>query len=187
MDCMDGFAGGMTVIGGLCFAFLGWATDHRVMLIMSALLAGSSAGFLVHNFPPARIFMGDVGSVPIGFVFGALILWASHDGVFDLWVPLMIFSPFLVDATVTLSRRIVRGERIWEAHRSHYYQRLVLAGWSHRKTVLFEYGLMVVCGILAMSYHFGSDRQRAGALISVTMVYLALFVLVQSVERRAVS
>jgi len=187
MDGMDGFAAGMTVIGGLWLAVVGGATNHWLLLVLPALLAGSSAGFLVRNFPPARIFMGDVGSVPIGFLFGALILWGSHDGVFELWVPLTIFSPFIVDATVTLFRRLLRGERVWEAHRSHYYQRLVLAGWSHRKTVFFEYGLMMVCGALAMSYHFGSDGQRAGVLLVVAMVYLALIGMVPSIERRAVS
>jgi UDP-N-acetylmuramyl pentapeptide phosphotransferase/UDP-N-acetylglucosamine-1-phosphate transferase len=164
MDGMDGFAGGMTVIGGAGLAGLGWASQHEALLVVPLLLAGASAGFLVHNFPPARIFMGDVGSVPIGFLFGALILWGCRDGIFDLWVPLMMFSPFVVDATVTLCRRSLRGERIWEAHRSHYYQRLVLSGWGHRRTVLSEYALMVLCVILALCYQFGNEPSRLGVL-----------------------
>lgn len=104
--------------------------------------------------------MGDVGSVSLGFLFGSLILLGVRNRAFDLWVPLMLFSPFIVDATVTLIRRAVRGERIWLAHRTHYYQRLVLLGWGHRRTVLTEYVLMALCGMLAWGYQMADDRTR---------------------------
>ena len=108
-------------------------------------LAAASAGFLTCNFPPARIFLGDTGSTALGFLAAACGLWGSRTGLFPFWVALLVFSPFIVDATVTLLRRLLRGEKVWEAHRSHYYQRLVLLGWGHRRTVLVEYALMLVC------------------------------------------
>ncbi len=160
MDGMDGFAGGMTVVGGGLLAWLGWSTGQGVLVVTAVCAAAAATGFLFHNFPPAKIFMGDVGSVSLGFLFGSLILLGVHDRVFDLWVPIMLFSPFIVDATVTLLRRAVRGERIWQAHRSHYYQRLVILGWGHRRTVLTEYGVMVLCGVLALGYQFGDDLVR---------------------------
>jgi UDP-N-acetylmuramyl pentapeptide phosphotransferase/UDP-N-acetylglucosamine-1-phosphate transferase len=152
MDGMDGFAAGMTIVG---FAVLGgffFRGSQPVFGWVSLFIVGASAGFLVHNFPPARIFLGDVGSVPLGFLAGSLSLLGHREGLFDLWVPILVFSPFVVDATVTLGRRLFRGERVWRAHREHYYQRLVLAGWGHRKTVLVEYVLMLAVGATADLY-----------------------------------
>lgn len=164
MDGMDGFAGGMTVAGGGLLAWFGWSAGHGFLLVAGVYAVAAAIGFLFHNFPPARIFMGDVGSVSLGFFFGALILLGIRDRVFDLWVPIMVFSPFIVDATVTLVRRAIRGERIWQAHRTHYYQRLVLLGWGHRRTVMTEYGLMVLCGLLAWCYQMADSRIRWAVL-----------------------
>ncbi len=114
------------------------------------IIAASALGFLVWNFPPARIFMGDAGSSTLGFLVAACSLWADQQHIAPLWVSILVFSPFIVDATVTLIRRLFRGEAVWKAHRSHYYQRLALAGWGHRRTVIWEYALMVACGTTAI-------------------------------------
>jgi UDP-N-acetylmuramyl pentapeptide phosphotransferase/UDP-N-acetylglucosamine-1-phosphate transferase len=150
MDGMDGFAGGMAVIGCATFAVLGWSHGHTVFASVSLAVCAAALGFLLFNFPPARIFLGDVGSAPLGLIVAGLSLWAARDGVFPLWIAMLIFSPFVVDATVTLVRRLFVGERIWVAHRSHYYQRLVQLGWGHRNTVLWEYTLMLACGVSAI-------------------------------------
>lgn len=143
MDGMDGFAGGMATIGFSALAWLGWADAGFAAFCL--IVAAASAGFLVHNFPPAKIFLGDTGSTALGFLAAAFSLWGAKEGLFPFWVALLVFSPFIVDATVTLLRRLLRGEKVWEAHRSHYYQRLVLLGWGHRRTVLTEYALMLAC------------------------------------------
>lgn len=148
MDGMDGFAAGMAVIGFVTLAWLGWSDPDFASLCL--IVAAASAGFLVYNFPPAKIFMGDVGSTSLGFLVAACSLWGSKTGLFPLWIAILVFSPFIVDATVTLLRRLLHGEKVWQAHRSHYYQRLVLLGWGHRKTVLAEYGLMLACAGSAM-------------------------------------
>jgi len=153
MDGMDGFAGGMTVIGFGLLGYFGWVSHHPLLFGIAVLQTAAAVGFLAHNFPPAKIFMGDVGSISTGFLAGALIVLGCRDAVFDLWVPLIIFSPFILDATVTLLRRALRGERIWEAHRDHFYQRVVLSGWGHRKTVSSEYAIMALCAALAITYH----------------------------------
>lgn len=148
MDGMDGFAGGMAVIGFSALAWLGRADIGFAALQVS--IAAASVGFLRYNFPPAKIFLGDTGSTTLGFLAAASSLWGSGTGLFPALAPLIIFSPFIVDATVTLLRRTLRGERIWQAHRSHYYQRLVLLGWSHKRTVLTEYILMIICATTAI-------------------------------------
>jgi UDP-N-acetylmuramyl pentapeptide phosphotransferase/UDP-N-acetylglucosamine-1-phosphate transferase len=184
MDGMDGFAGGMTTLGFGFLAYFGWRTGHPFMLLTATIVSMSALGFLFHNFPPARTFMGDVGSIPLGFTGGALILVGLRDGLFDFWVPMMIFSPFILDATVTVLRRAWQRQRIWEAHRDHYYQRLVLSGWSHRQTVLAEYGVMALCGGLAMLYQEASEEWRLVILGFWGALFFSLALAVKGVEQR---
>lgn len=174
MDGMDGFSGGMTVIGFGFLAALMWRGGAAAPAIVALLVVGAAAGFLRHNFPPARIFMGDAGAVPLGFLAGALALWGIGSGSVDAWAPLLVFSPFIVDATVTLIRRVLRAEKVWQAHRSHYYQRLVLAGWGHRRTVLAEYMVMAVAGLGAMAFQAASAPARGWILAGAVTGYLAL-------------
>lgn len=150
MDGMDGLAGGMAVVGFGSFAVLGCMAGHGLFTAVSLATAAASGGFLLFNFPPARIFMGDVGSSTLGLLAAALALWATRDGVFPFWIGLLVFSPFIVDTTTTLVRRLFRGEKVWQAHKTHYYQRLVQLGWGHKKTVLWEYALMLACGLSAI-------------------------------------
>ena len=174
MDGMDGFAGGMTILGFAALAALEWRGGQPPTALLAILIAAATAGFLLLNFPPARIFMGDVGSIPLGFLAGCVCLMGVRDQAFDLWTPLLIFSPFIVDATVTLVRRVLRGEAAWRPHREHYYQRLVLAGWGHRRTVLVEYGLMLGCTASAAVYASASGAVQVFLLLSWGAVYCFL-------------
>ena len=183
MDGMDGFAGGMTVLGFGLLSFVAWTGGHQAIAILSLLVVGAAGGFLSYNMPPARIFMGDVGSVSLGFLAGALAVMGIHDGLFDMWVPLLIFSPFIVDATVTLIRRLLRGEKVWQAHREHFYQRLVLAGWGHRRTVAIEYALMLACGLGALLYSRVGEAWRLAILAGWFATYIVLAWAVRQVER----
>jgi len=146
MDGMDGFAGGMTVSGFAFLAVAGWMSGNDVYALYAASIAMAALGFLMVNFPPARIFMGDAGAATLGLLAAAFSLWGVGQSLFAWWFPVLVFSPFVVDATVTLMRRTLNRERIWQAHRSHYYQQLVQAGWGHKKTVLVEYVVMVLSG-----------------------------------------
>jgi UDP-N-acetylmuramyl pentapeptide phosphotransferase/UDP-N-acetylglucosamine-1-phosphate transferase len=185
MDGMDGLAGGMTVLG---FGFLGYIAGRGgqpFVMMLCFLIGMACCGFLLYNLPPARIFMGDVGSVPLGFLAAALAVLGVHDGAFDIWVPLLIFSPFIADATVTLFRRLLKGDEVWRAHREHYYQRLVLAGWGHRKTMVIEYVLMLACGFSAMAYVQAGPSWRLVILLGWSAVYAVLIWAVCAVERQA--
>jgi UDP-N-acetylmuramyl pentapeptide phosphotransferase/UDP-N-acetylglucosamine-1-phosphate transferase len=150
MDGSDGLAGGMALIGFSAYA-IGAGTAGQVTLAMlcSAIGAGAAA-FLLHNFHPARIFLGDVGSIPLGFLAATLGILGWRNDAWPLWFPLLVFGPFIADATVTLLRRLIRGERVWRAHREHYYQRMVLMGLGHRGTALVLYLLMLGCAGAAL-------------------------------------
>ncbi len=94
--------------------------------------------------------MGDAGSIPLGFLAAGMGLWGWQQGYWAVWFPLLVFSPFIVDASVTLAKRTLRGVKITEAHREHYYQRLIQMGWGHRNVALLEYALMLAAGVSAL-------------------------------------
>ncbi|SAL72150.1 glycosyl transferase family protein [Caballeronia peredens] len=151
MDGSDGLAGGMALFGfaGYALAALAGPAPDAGLGLASAAIAGAAAGFLTLNFHPARIFLGDSGSIPLGFLAGALGYWGWQNGVWPVWFPALIFSPFIADASVTLIRRLARGEKFWQAHREHYYQRMVRLGIGHARTALVWYLLMLAGIILA--------------------------------------
>ena len=150
MDGSDGLAGGMTLIGFGAYGVAAYLSGHAALTALCTALAAAAAGFLVYNFHPARIFLGDVGSIPLGFLAGALGVIGWRDDVWPLWFPLLVFGPFIGDATLTLARRLIRGERVWHAHREHYYQRMVRMGLGHRNTAWVAYAAMIVCAAAAL-------------------------------------
>lgn len=154
MDGIDGIAGveitaiGLGVVALAGFAEAGGAPSAAVSL--AALLTGAALGFLVWNWHPARIFLGDVGSIPIGFALGWLLLALAQQGYWS--AALILPAYYLADATVTLLRRAVRGARVWRAHREHFYQQAVQAGRSHGWVAGRIAGLnaaLVVCALVA--------------------------------------
>ncbi|WP_156013098.1 MraY family glycosyltransferase [Thioalkalivibrio sp. HK1] len=149
MDGMDGIAAGMAVFGFGAFALLSFPSGDPLFIGLASAMACAAAGFLPFNFPPARLFMGDNGATLLGLVAGAMALHADRAGYFPLWISILVFSPFVVDATITLIRRMLRLERIWEAHLTHYYQRATVSGFSRRRVVLTEYALMLGCAASA--------------------------------------
>ncbi len=181
MDGMDGFAGGMAVFGFGTLALLGWLAGDLRFALLCASVAAAAAGFLAFNFPPARIFMGDVGSSTLGFLAAAMILWADRRGLFPLWIGGLVFSPFVVDATVTLVRRLLSGETPWRAHRSHCYQRLARSGWGHRKTVLWEYALMLACAASAVLAVKAGPAVQWMVILAWAGAYVAILLAVERV------
>ena len=184
MDGSDGLAGGMTMAG---FAFLGagaWMSGDDALLIECAIVAAAGAAFLPFNFSPARVFMGDAGSVPIGFLAALLSLSGWRDGDWPLWFPGAVFAPFIADSTVTLLKRIGAGERFWQAHNKHYYQRLVRMGWGHRRTALAEYALMLACGTTALWALREPLPVQLGALAGLVALHTTLALWVDRACRR---
>jgi UDP-N-acetylmuramyl pentapeptide phosphotransferase/UDP-N-acetylglucosamine-1-phosphate transferase len=184
MDGSDGLAGGMAAIGFAALAFAAAAAGATPLALVAAALASASAGFLPHNFPPARVFLGDAGSVPLGFLAGALGLHGALLGAWPIWFPLLVFSPFIVDATVTILRRLLRGERIWLAHRGHYYQRLVLGGWTRRRLALSGYALMAAAAASALAGRAAGPMLQCGIVFAWMVVYLLLLLVIERRLRR---
>ena len=167
MDGMDGFAGGMAVFGFGGLSLLGYWHEDMVFAGICAVIVAANAGFLVFNFPPARLFMGDSGSTILGFAMVSLGILGYRRDIYPVWVPLILFSPFWVDASVTLVKRAWRKEKLWEAHRQHYYQRWVLTGFSHKTVVLAEYLLMAAGLVAVLAWQEGIAGYNEGGFLAV--------------------
>jgi Fuc2NAc and GlcNAc transferase len=144
MDGIDAIAGIEAVTVALGGAALWWLATGSSLALVPALLAAAAAGFLVWNFPPARIFMGDVGSGFLGLLLGLFALWSAREDGRLLWCWVILLGVFVVDATVTLFRRVLRGERFYEAHRSHAYQYASRRRGQHRVVSLAVGAINVV-------------------------------------------
>lgn len=173
MDGADGLAGGMTVTGFGAYAAAGYLEGANMLATPSLMVAVAAAGFLGVNFPPARVFLGDSGSVPLGFLAGALGLAGVGMGVWPAWFPILVFSPFIVDASVTLVRRLLRGDIVWQAHREHAYQRLVRAGWTHRRLVAHAWPLMA--GVALVAVLLRNSDNAVFLLLASALIYAGLF------------
>lgn len=161
MDGSNGLAGGMTVFGFGTYAIAA-APSQPSLALAAAAVAGAAVGFLLLNFPKAKVFLGDAGSIPLGFLAGALGFWGWQHSAWPLWFPALVFAPFIADSTATLLRRLARGEKFWEAHREHYYQRLVRMVGSHVHVALIYYSLMLVgCAVALLGLHAQTAVQSA--------------------------
>ncbi|MEE9411664.1 MAG: glycosyltransferase family 4 protein [Methylococcales bacterium] len=179
MDGIDGLAGGMSIIGFGVLSILGFHAGQSLYAGLCLIVVAATFGFLLFNFPPARIFMGDVGSSLLGYLAAIFIFWGQNERIFPFWIAILVFSPFIVDASVTLLKRIVRVEKIWEAHREHYYQRLILLGWSHRRTALAEYSLMLMAGISATVASSLPTTYQFSIVIAWVILYLSLIFIIE--------
>lgn len=184
MDGSDGLAGGMAAFGFGAYAAAATLAGEHELAVVAAAAATAAIGFLIFNFPPARIFMGDAGSIPLGFLAGALGVAGCARQAWSVWFPLVVFAPFLVDASLTLGKRALRGERIWEAHREHAYQKLNLLGLGHRRTALAYYAAMAACAAVALIWFRPADRTvLAGAGLGIAMALGVAHVLVSRAWR----
>ncbi len=184
MDGMDGLAGTQALgaalgIGG-AFALL-----HQPSLAaLCGFIAAASAGFLFHNFPPAKIFMGDAGSTFLGFSFAALaVVGADLTPAVPAPVFALALAPFLLDGTLTLLSRAARGEPVWKAHRSHLYQRAVAAGRTHYQ-VLIVYAVFIMLSAVSavLASRFNSRLVAFSCLLSLS-AFGTVFAWVRRLER----
>jgi len=185
MDGIDGLAASQAIIAGAALAIAGGVVANPLLSIGGGLLAVASAGFLIHNLPPARLFMGDVGSTFLGFNFAGLTLLGNlgvGGGRLPIEFGVVVLAPFLFDSIVTLARRIARGERWYAAHRSHYYQRLVVRGLSHAQVSGLYAALAVVAAAAALVGLVLNDPLRQAVALAAYAPMLAVVVLVWRLE-----
>lgn len=191
MDGIDGLAGLQAVIAGLAWAVAGVAMGAPWVAVTGAAMAAGAAGFLSLNWPPAKIFMGDAGSTVLGFCFAALPLMLVVEIKRAVQFELLLVTgallvwPFLADGGFTILRRLRKGENIFQAHRSHLYQRLVIAGVSHAR-VTCVYGALAVLGAgLAWRVLRGEPRAVTSAAGIAATAFALLWLWVARCERRA--
>jgi UDP-GlcNAc:undecaprenyl-phosphate GlcNAc-1-phosphate transferase len=185
MDGADGLAGGMAAIGFTALAAAAAEAGATPLALACGAFASASVGFLLHNFPPARVFLGDAGSIPLGFLAAGFGIHGALAGVWPLWFPVLVFSPFIVDATATLMRRALRREAVWRAHRTHLYQRLVLAGWTHRRLAVAAYALMAAVALSALAALRSGQMLQCGIIAFWAVAYLLLLVASGRIPRHA--
>jgi UDP-N-acetylmuramyl pentapeptide phosphotransferase/UDP-N-acetylglucosamine-1-phosphate transferase len=150
MDGSDGLAGAMALVGFGTYAIGAWHAGSPLAAWLAAL-ASASVPFLVYNVPPARIFLGDTGSVPLGFLAAVFGITGWSEGWWPAWFPVLVFLPFIADASITLALRLARGARVWEPHREHGYQHLVRFGWGHARTLVLYAALMIAAAATALA------------------------------------
>jgi len=184
MDGIDGIAGCQALTAGLGWLVLGQVTGQENVAFLGLLAAAGSAGFLVHNWSPAKIFMGDVGSAFLGYTFAFLTLKAGREnprlclaGVFFVW-------PFVFDSSFTFLRRLLKREPVFTAHRTHLYQRLVVAGWSHAATTLLYTGLDLIGLLLALLFVAYPDKTDWLIVVGLPALACGLWILVVRQERK---
>ncbi len=149
MDGNDGLAAAMGILGFTAYGIGAIIAGAHAAAYFA--LAAATVPFFIANRPPSRIIMGDVGAVPMGFLAAAFGLTSIVAGLWPAWFPLLVFLPFVADATVTLASRACRGERLWQAHRTHYYQRLHQLGAGHRGSLAVYVAWMVGSGLTALA------------------------------------
>lgn len=181
MDGSDGLAGGMGFFGFASYAFLAYLAGDIQLATMCGCISASCLAFLIYNFYPAQIFMGDSGSIPLGFLVSSVGLYGMVRGYWPVWLPALIFAPFILDATVTLIQRFIRGETLSQAHRSHYYQRLILLGWGHKNTAIAEYVLML---LLAGSAFLVMKIPIMWQLLSLSVWAMIFFILMALIDKK---
>jgi UDP-N-acetylmuramyl pentapeptide phosphotransferase/UDP-N-acetylglucosamine-1-phosphate transferase len=172
MDGVDGITGTETL--SICLGIVALAAAGKAPGSLSApalAMGAAAAGFLLWNWHPAKIFMGDVGSVLLGYLLGWMLLALAASGN---WVPAVILPAYyLSDSTLTLLRRLVRRKKIWHAHREHYYQRPAIAGVPHSKIVLPVVGCNALLILISFFHHtLGISGALALAALAVSALLL---------------
>jgi UDP-N-acetylmuramyl pentapeptide phosphotransferase/UDP-N-acetylglucosamine-1-phosphate transferase len=190
MDGSDGIAGSQAVVAGVAWAVLGWLGNEPLVTGLGLLLAAGSVGFLAHNWPPARVFLGDVGSVFLGYSFALMPLLALRSPTLapaSFLLAALPVWPFAFDAAFTFGRRLLHGENIWAAHRTHLFQRLLVAGRSHRFVLVLYTGLAILGAVLAVLCVRWPATATWGALATIPLAAAGLWTLVVRIERLAIA
>ncbi len=173
MDGIDGLAGGEAAVASSFFFLLFAAHGESGWAVANLFVAAAAMGFLVHNWPPAKVFMGDAGSSFLGAFYGMQAVIAPLTTSVPFLVLVLPFSNFILDTTVTLFRRIFRGEKWYHAHRSHFYQRMTNLGMSHRRVSILELLSVAASCLAATFYIYSGFPARMFVLAAVCSAFIA--------------
>jgi len=186
MDGINGLVTGQLVLLSVGAALLFGVAGDITPLLIALVMAGALAGFLPFNFPRARMFLGDVGSVPLGFSCGVLLLWMAVTAAEPALYKTLAVLPFYfyLEGSITIIRRMVRGEKLWRPHREHFYQRLVRGGWGHTRTSSWVWTLQIL--IIAVACWQWRSGWRVEILWAAAgLVWAGFFAYAEAVFRRS--
>ena len=176
MDGINGLAGGVALSAGIGWMWLASNINNPFVFWIAFAVTAGSLGFLGHNWSPAKIFMGDVGSTFLGYSFAVLPLISSDQGGDALLLGTLLMWTIIMDAGVTFIGRLIRGENVFAPHRSHLYQRLVLAGYKHETVSSLYILLTLLAGFLAYEWSQGHQIAAPLIFIGLPVVWLILSV-----------
>ncbi len=187
MDGVNGMVAVSSAVGLLGLAVLGapasLTTLSTGVIVLCYAGAGAAAGFWPHNLG-GRVFMGDLGSTGLGLLTASVALIGSNEALWQWWIPLVVFAPMIADTTWTLFRRALRGQPVWESHREHIYQRLVMyRGWTHIQVTALYAGLTLVGVSAIVVYRQFSVSEVGGIhplLVGWVLKYVALIVITEA-------
>lgn len=187
MDGLDGLAAGVAAVASLFFLIITYSLGSTFVYVHSYTVLAGALGFLVFNFPPARIFMGDVGSATLGFLFATLaIIAARYDASHTSFmvIPLLLFT-FIYDTALTFTRRLIAGEPVTQPHRTHLYQLCHRMGLSPRTISAYHYLICGVHGLLALWMLEIEGSSRVFVFLPVLATHVIYSVVVLRAARRA--
>lgn len=184
MDGLDGLAGSQSVIASVTLSYWFYSSGALYLTGLCLLVSACSCGFLLRNWNPAQVFMGDVGSITLGAFFGSLLIIGVSHYQLPVLSFIVLFAVFIVDATVTISLRAYRGEKIWLPHRQHFYQRLANAGYDHANIALSAAALMILCSLLATFGIAYRDMMGASIISVLSLIFIAVFLVIK-LEKKA--
>jgi len=184
MDGTDGFAAIQTICVGVFCGALFYFSAHPSYAILLFSLVASTIGFLYWNWSPAKIFMGDVGSCTIGFLFALLSIYTEKTGMLSMSIWLILLAPFIGDATFTLFKRILNKEKWYKAHNSHAYQRLYQLGWSHSQLAMGLLGTNIITIWPSAYFAYSYKNLELTMLISSYCIIAIIWCAVQHKSRK---
>src|SRR5690625_1626532 len=189
LDGVNGIATLQGMVAALAWSLFGWLINEQLLVVSNVILCGTLLAFLYYNWTPAKVFMGDAGSVFLGLWFAGMPFWAVslQQGMKIgpmIWFAAILLWPFLFDGSYTIFKRYQNGENVLDAHRSHLYQRLHIAGWTHEK-VSSLYGLFAtVCALTGFLFLYSSEVARLAIFIILFSVSLLFSSYVRRVEQK---
>lgn len=189
MDGVDGIASNQALTASTGWMVIAYLWNEPVLFTINFIVFTTVAVFLIYNWAPARIFMGDVGSVFLGFFFAimpflAVAISEEFSIGLTIWMGALLLWPFLFDSTYTLVRRVLKNENVFEAHRTHLYQRLNIAGWSHSIISVLYLSFSFLSIIVALIFIHESDFIQLSLLLMLLVMSFVYVMIVRRVERK---
>lgn len=177
MDGIDGISAVESLILGATTSYWFAISGVASMAIICIAVAGASVGFLRWNWSPAKIFMGDVGSLALGAFFAIIAIIGTTRLDIPFLAFLILYAVYLADSGVTLLHRIIKREKWWQAHRSHFYQRAVQSGFSHAQVSLSVMALNIIFALLASLLIMGIINATAATVVTMAILILLMFLI----------